>query len=92
MSDNKDFDAIMREITSGFIGDPSKDMPYLKEKCDEYKNHEMAQEILRACGRLMYDMIPDDKKEKLNKTISNESSGTEAALEEIRFNIYKKKL
>lgn len=90
MSDNKDFDAIMREITSGFIGDPSKDMPYLKEKCDEYKNHEMAQEILRACGRLMYDMIPDDKKEELNKTISNESSGTEAALEEIRFNIYKK--
>ena len=90
MSENKDFDSMMREITSGFTGDPTKDMPYLQEKCEEYKNHEMAQEILRACGRLMYDMIPDDKKEELNKAINNDSSGMEAALEEIRFNIYKK--
>lgn len=90
MSKSKDFDSIMREITSGFTGDSSKDMPYLREKCEEYKNHEMAQEILRACGRLMYDMIPDDKKDELKKAINNDSSGTEAALEEIRFNIYKK--
>lgn len=90
MSENTDFDAIMREITSGFTGDPSKDMAYLREKCEEYKNHEMAQEILRACGRLMYEMIPEDKKEELSKAISNDAAGTEAALEEIRFNIYKK--
>lgn len=90
MSVSDDFDVIMWEITSGLTGDPSKDMPYLKAKCEEYKDHEMAQEIFRACGRLMYEMIPDEKKEKLNKAINNNSTGTDAVLEEIRFNIYKK--
>ena len=75
MSENKDFDAIMREITAGFTGDPTKDMPYLKEKCEEYKNHEMAQEILRACGRLMYEMMPDDKKQEMNKALGNDAAG-----------------
>lgn len=35
MSENKDFDSMMREITSGFTGDPTKDMPYLQEKCEK---------------------------------------------------------
>lgn len=90
MSDNKDFDSIMREITGGFTGDPASDMKYLQEKCEEYKNHEMAQEILRACGRLMYEMIPEDKKEEMNKALNKDLTGTDAALEEIKFNIYKK--
>ena len=90
MSDNKDFDSIMREITGGFTGDSAADMKYLQEKCEEYKNHEMAQEILRACGRLMYELIPEDKKEEMNKALNKDLTGTDAALEEIKFNIYKK--
>lgn len=90
MSENKDFDSIMREITSRLTGDPNKDIPYLDEKCKEYKDHEYGKEIVRACGRLMYEVVPDEKKEELNKLINNEFKGTEAALEEIRFNIYKK--
>lgn len=30
---------------------------------------EMTQEIFRACGRQMYNLIPDDKKEELNKAL-----------------------
>ena len=90
MGDHKDFDSIMREITSGFTGDPATDMKYLQEKCEEYKNHEMAQEIIRACGRLMYEIIPDDKKEEFDKTLNKELAGTDAALDEIKFNTYKK--
>lgn len=56
MSENKDFDSIMREITSGLTGDPNKDIPYLDEKCKEYKDHEYGKEIVRACGRLMYEV------------------------------------
>ena len=80
----------MREITSGFTGDAAVDMKYLQEKCEEYKEHEMAQEILRACGRLMYEMIPDDKKAEMSKALNKDCVGTDAALEEIRFNIYEK--
>lgn len=85
----KDFDTIMREITSGFNGDSKTDMAYLQAQMEKYKEHEMGTEIIRACGRLMYELIPDDKKEELDKLISNESSGIEATLEEVRFNIYK---
>ena len=87
---SKDFESIMREITRDLTGDLEKDMSFLKQKCQEYKNHEMATEIARACGRLMYEMLPDDRKEELDKVFSNDVSGTEAAIDEIKFNIYKK--
>ncbi len=38
MSENKDFDSIMREITGEFTGDPAVDMKYLQERCEAYKD------------------------------------------------------
>lgn len=90
MTENINFDNIMRQITGGLTGDAKADMAYLQEQMEKYKSHEMGKEILRACGRLIYNLIPDDRKEELTKLIDNESSGTEATLEEARFNIYKK--
>ena len=90
MSDNKEFAEIMQKITSGLTGDPQKDMKYLDEKSKEYKDHPMNIEILRACGRLMAQLIPEDKREELNRFMANRESGTKAALEEAKFNIYQK--
>ena len=90
MADNKDFDSIMHAITGGLSGDAETDIAYLQEQMDKYKDHELGKEIIRACARLMYDLIPDDKKKEIGKAINNDSSGTEATLEEVRFNIYKK--
>ena len=92
MSESKVYDSIMKEITAGLTGDPSKDMPYLQAKCAEYKEHEFGKEIIRACGRLMYDMIPDDKKEELKKVMQKDSLGIESALKEIKTNISEKNL
>lgn len=86
------YDEIMRKITQGLTGDASADMKYLKEQMESYKDHEMSQEILRACGRLMYDLIPEDKKEELGKVIGNELKGVEATLDEIRYNVYKQNI
>ena len=60
-----DLEKILKEITSGLTGDNTKDMQYLKEQSEKYKEHEYAKEILRACGRLMYELIPSDKKKEL---------------------------
>lgn len=90
MTDNKDYDSIIRGITRGLTGNAKTDISYLQEQIETFKDHEFGKEIVRACGRLMYELIPDDKKEKLANLIDNESSGTEAVLEEVRFNIYKK--
>ncbi len=90
MSDNKEFAEIMQKITGGLTGDPKKDMKYLDEKSKEYKDHPMNTEILRACGRLMAQLIPEDKREELNRFMVNRETGTKAALEEAKFNIYQK--
>ena len=35
MTNNKEFDLIMHDITSGLTGDPNDDMPYLNEQCEK---------------------------------------------------------
>ena len=87
---NKDYHQIMTEITSQLTGNTEEDIRYLTAKCEEYKTHEMAKEILRGIGRLMYDIIPEDKREEINQAINNDSLGWKAALDEANFCIYKK--
>ena len=36
-----DFEKIMQEITSGLTGDGEKDIQYLMEQCEKYKDHEI---------------------------------------------------
>lgn len=87
---NKDYHQIMTEITSQLTGNTEEDIRYLTAKCEEYKTHEMAKEILRGIGRIMYDIIPEDKREEINQAINNDSLGWKAALDEVNFCIYKK--
>ena len=84
------YDEIMREITTGLTGDADKDRDYLKEQMEKYKEHELATEIIRACGRLFYELIPEDKKDELTHVMDNDMNGIHAVLDEVRFNIYKK--
>lgn len=88
---NSDFDSIMNSITAGLTGDAEKDAPYLMEQMEKYKGHEMAQEILRACGRLIYQCIPEDKKEEIDRVFNNDLMSYEAVLEEVRFKQHEKK-
>lgn len=81
------FDEIMEGITSGFTGEWEHDGKYLREQMEAYKDHELAKEILRACGRLLYGMVPDDLRKELEQTISNHHSATEATIDEVTYNI-----
>ena len=38
----------------------------------------------------MVQMIPEDKREELNRLMRNHETGTRATLEEAKFNIYQK--
>ena len=73
-------DTILKEITAGLTGNSKDDLAYLKSQMGKYKDHELSQEILRACGRLMYDLIPDNKKKELENLIENDAKGTEATI------------
>ena len=90
MSEDLQFDVVMRNIAAGLTDDPQENFRYLMEQCQKYKDHEFGSEILRACGRLLYESAPEEKKTEIDKLSQNFVQGTEAALDEIRFNIYKK--
>ena len=86
-----DFDKIMHEITSGLTGNGEKDMKYLMEQMEKYKDHEMGKEIIRACGRLVYQCVPEEKKAEINRIIGNNLMSYESVLEEVRFKQHEKK-
>ena len=90
MRNEKSFDSIMRSITAGLTGDASKDGPYLMAKCEEYKHHEYGNEILRACGRLIYELVPEDRKQALDEAFGKDLKGYKATLDEVKFNLYEK--
>ena len=80
MANKEEFDQIMHQITSGLTGDEKTDLAYLQEQSEAYKDHEMGKEIIRACGRLIYELIPDDKKADLEKAFGNNAAGTDSHL------------
>lgn len=84
------FDEIIRKITSGLTGEWEHDGKYLQEQMDQYKEHELAKEILRACGRMMYEVMPEDLKKELNAAAKQDQFGYQQVMEEVRFNMYKK--
>ena len=90
----EEYQEIIRGITAGLKGDFQEDCKYLLDKMKEYKDHEYGTEIVRACGRLLQDLAPDDMKKDLIETMHQEVHnyflGLQTVAEEARFNIYKK--
>ena len=86
--DTMDFDQIMSEITAGLTGDEAKDIPYLEEQAERYKDSEYAMEVGRACGRLLFEIIPEEKREELDRLLQKQGLAVDATLDEVRFNIY----
>ena len=92
MSANKDFDVIMHEITSKLSGNAEEDIKYLGKECERYKDHPLASEIIRACGRIISQIMPPEKQEELHRLVDNHFTGTKATLEEAKFNAFQKKI
>lgn len=83
------FDEIMEGIESGLSGEPKEDIAYLQSQCEKYKEHEYSKEIIRAIGRMMYELLPDDKKEELESLINQDTLGVKATLQEVDYYTYK---
>jgi len=81
------FEEIVEEIKSGMSGDAEKDIVYLQAKMEEYKDHEMATELLRACGRMFAEVIPEDKKEELVRALKDDRSDIYVDLEKSRIHV-----
>lgn len=84
------YEEIIEQIKSGLTGDAEKDMAYLKEQEDKYKDHELSQEIIRACGRMMYEIMPDEAKADFTKILNAETLKISSAMDEFRFAVFNK--
>jgi len=83
----KTFDEVMQEIAMGLTRDPEHDIPYLQERSEQYKDHPLSQEILRACGRLMWDALPDERRQELEIMMGNYEDTAKAVLDEVVYNV-----
>ncbi len=83
------FESIIEEIKAGLTGEREQDLPYLKEHMDRYKDHELAREILRECGRIMYELLPDETKAKVDEAMEKDFDW-EDKLEKVGFYLYRK--
>lgn len=81
---------IISNITAGLTGETQSDIDYLKQQMEEYRHHEYAQEITRACGRILYRLMPQEDKTEYQALMEREQMGMEATLEEIRFAVFRK--
>ena len=87
---NESLDQILKEITKDLSGDTEKDIKYLNKKCEEYKNHQYSKEIIRALSRIIYDLLPEENKKDIFQIVSNRQQSYQSALDEVRFNMFKK--
>jgi tetratricopeptide (TPR) repeat protein len=62
-------DNIIEEIKKGLNGDKFHDVKYLQHQAVVYKDHEQATEILRIISEMIFDLVPDDKKDVLKKSM-----------------------
>lgn len=76
------FDAIIEGIFMQLNGDPDHDMRLLMESAEQYKDHEYSTEIVRAIGRKVYEVMPDDAKEELGNVIGNHEASSTSVLDE----------
>ncbi len=60
-------DKIIEEIKANLTGDAVKDATYLQDEAAKYQDHEDAEEILHRISDMMYDLMPEEKKQYLKE-------------------------
>ena len=76
-----DFDAIMHAITSGLTGEPSRDIAYLMRQCEAHRDHPLGPEVIRACGRLIWDLTPQESRARLARVMDGDRSSVQTVLD-----------
>ena len=65
----KTIDEIVAEARSGLTGEDSVDMVHLEHIVEEYAGTEIGKEVESRMSDLAYEILPDEKKEKIAKML-----------------------
>ncbi len=91
-NNNESYEVAINDIKEGLTGDPRVDMAYLKMQTDKYKDHKFSKEIIREIARMIYALLPEEKKREMNETISKNEEGFDVKIEKCKYLIYKKQI
>lgn len=90
------FESIMESIKAGLTGDSQKDIQYLQDQIAFHRNHDNGLEIAKACGRMIYDLLPEELKSRMQEAMDRDNESwnqvIEEADEDIRNQDYEKAL
>lgn len=81
------FQDTINEIFKGLTGDNKADIQYLKEQMEQHRDDENSTEIIRALGRKVFELLPDEAKAELNQIIGNEVDTINSTVEEAKFQL-----
>lgn len=86
------YSEIINEITSKLTGDTYTDLNVLFEESEKYKNHEYALEINRAIGRIIFKILPEERRQEAEQIFNRLNLSSENILQEAKLKITEKKL
>lgn len=83
------YETIIENIRDGLSGDKEKDIEYLKEQAFKYKDHAMGNEIVKECGRMLFDLLESEEKNAFGKALEKDFERFYASLDEVKKQVYK---
>lgn len=82
---------ILQQIRDGLTGEYGVDMAYLEGQVTKYKNHENAAEIESGIAEIAYDILPEEKKEQVQRMMYLDGKRLDAVMNEALQLISEKK-
>ena len=86
-----DYHITVRAIMQQLTDDNDHNIEWLWKAMDRYKDHPRGSEIIKACARKLYDILPDDQKKKLDGIVDGEMESLNERIDKIRKLIIEKK-
>ncbi len=81
---NIEYQIIVQGIMQRLTDDKQKNIAWLHTAMERYKDHPLGSEIIKACMRKLYELLPEDQREKLDQAIGKDMDSIEEQLNKIR--------
>ncbi len=90
MTEKKNFDELVNEISLKFTGDPETDFSLLFEEAGKIGDGDLARAVVRACSRVIERTLPEENRKKLERLSMTSAAVLNAEIEEIQFTLIKR--
>ena len=69
---NSEYEKIILDVRNNLTDDKEENIKYIKKMFEKYKNHEMANEIIKELGRMIFENTSKEKQNELNELLTKD--------------------